>query len=241
MDIFADLNHFFPANPYYWSASGLNNMIADFGQAVMWRKNFLCPCTGISGSPDPHCKTCFGRGTAWEAEQGPFQCSFGQNYPVESGGRVNEKMGFLFQGAPWILVPTNASPMWEEISILDQVIQLNALTTYNVRLNVGTNETLPYTYNASVAPTGAVRVYDLTTNESKAVPYTLSGSTVTITGYPPETPYTVQYQADAAYVLYEEGGQGHIRPITPDALSIPKRFQTRRLDLWLRDAAPPQV
>jgi len=159
---------------------------------------------------------------------------------VEPGERVDSKLGSIVGGEPWVTVTSDAGIVWNEIAQNDLLIQTNSIVRFNSTLNSGPSGEifLPYQQGMYVAPTGAVTTWDQAT--SSVIPvtgYTVSGSSVTISsGYTPNTPYVVEFQAALMYVCFRpEGGMAQNRPFVQGSIAYPKRFRLEPLDLLIRD------
>ena len=64
--------------------------------------------------------------------------------------------------------------------------------------------------------------------------YVVSGSAVLLDGYPPGTPYTVEFNASPVWIAFRRaGGLSHSRPFG-DGVALPKRYRAMQLDIWAR-------
>lgn len=231
-----------PFTPYFMPNQGMDQLINATGVQLTWQKSHLCPCTfgsELPGSPDPQCQTCNGHGWYWDAPIGPFTgiITFIHLAPApdEPGAKMNEDFGTIYRSEPTLTIPFAASNIWAYASLNDVFVEINAIDRFEVELQVGGKQTLPYTQQVTVAPTGAVTTYD-TVNKivNQVVGYTVSGSTVTIPNtYPIGTPYIVEFTAAKAFVAWRTGGAlPHDRPF--QNVPLPKRYHLQQLDLWLR-------
>lgn len=133
--------------------------------------------------------------------------------------------------------PGAINPVWQNASLNDVFVEQDSNARFEVQLQVGGVQSVPYQWGAAIAPSGAVTVYDQTTHSVVAVSgYAVSGATVTLPGeYPEGTSYIVSYFAQRAYAAWREAGSlPHARPFGAGAL-LPRRFRLQNLDLWLRN------
>lgn len=211
-----------------------------------WMKSHTCPCTmadGISGSPDPACQTCVGRGIYWDT---PVQFTGFVTYmhtssaPDEPGVHRDTTEGLVQRAEPTLTIPFQGAggehAVWENASTFDAYVEYDAPTRFNTVLVSGGQTVLPY--QNSVQVTG-VSIYDRVTKTSVPIvasDYTVqNGSVILSPDYPPETAYTVEYFALPVYVAYRDaGGLVHARPFGGSQGTIPKRFRIMTLDLWTR-------
>ncbi len=237
-----------PMDPYVLPNAPFDQLINAYGLQMTWQKSHACPCSSgggtqsrllMTGAPDPQCQTCGGRGVYWDAPQGPFTVmltfmhrAFSKDEP---GAAMDNKYGLVQEGEPTLTIPSSVTAPYQQASLYDAWVNINAETYYETNLTVGGNETVPYQQSLSIAASGAVKVYDPATHQVVAVSgYTVSGGTVTLPGqYPPGTGYVVGFTAAPVYVAFKSSGAyPHIRPF--QQIPLPRRFSLRALDLWLR-------
>lgn len=243
-----------PMDPYVMPGAPFDAMINQYGVRLLWMKAHDCPCVyggSMPGTPEIGCTTCHGRGVYWDAPVGPFQglITYSQMVGARSiddpGATMDETYGVVQRADPVLtLVATPASPngvIWAAASMYDAYVELDAITRFSTTLTVGGSAALPYQQSATVAASGAVTIYDTATKSVVVIPasgYTFSGGEVTLTGYPPDTAYTVEYTAAPVYVAWKKAGSfPHVRPLGAGVPNLPKRFQLQLLDLWTRARA----
>lgn len=237
------------------SAPLFEAVIAKNGMRLAWQKSHDCPCVYATpvagnlttpGSPQPNCRTCFGTGVYWDSPSDPFTglVTFMHMSPSpdEPGSEMTEKWGVLIKSEPTVTVPHadangNVIPAWEQSSTWDQFIEIDATARYNAFLSVGQNETVPFIQNLSIAATGAVTYYDQTTAQVLSTDnYVVSGATVTVSGLPIGTAYTVEFYASPVYIAFRSaGGLPHVRPFGGPNTYLPRRFRAQTLDIWTRN------
>jgi hypothetical protein len=105
-----------------------NRHIANIGQQVTWRRAYSCSCKDPStGSPDPRCPFCSGKGQQW-IDAVPTVCGVaGQKTQGKWAG-----MGRWTDGDVVVTVPGD-SAMWD-IGQFDRVVLLNALERFSLPL-----------------------------------------------------------------------------------------------------------
>jgi len=239
-------------SPYVLPYQRFDDLITKYGIRVAWGKGHSCPCVyggQQPGSPDPACLTCRGRGTYWDALSTPFigLITFIHTSPTpdEPGTIMDEAQGLITNGEPALTIPFAAggdTGVWGQASIYDLFVEVDAINRMNVSLIKGQQETLPYPQGVTVAPSGAVTIYDPTTTQVvTGVAYTVSGTTVTLaSSYAPGTPYIVDYICAPTYVAYRQAGiPAHIRPF--GQLKEPRRFRLQQLDLWTRSRSTSDI
>ena len=219
------------------------NLIAQEGVRLLWQQGHLCPCTfggPQPGSPDPQCNTCDGRGYYWDAPFGPFVGLVTFMHispsPDEPGAVMDEKVGIVQRSEPALTIPYTAGLPWTNATLNDIFVEIDAIDRFDAELTVGSDQAVPYQNGLSIAPSGAVTVYDTTTHAIVPVSgYTVSGATVLLpSGYASGTSYVVEFFAAKTFVAWRNAGSiGHDRPF--GQLNEPKRFRLQTLDLWLRE------
>lgn len=211
-----------------------------------WMKSHTCPCTlanGVSGSPDPACMSCFGRGVYWD---GPLPFTGFVTYmhtssaPDEPGVERDTTEGLVQRAEPTLTIPfqgqNEENTVWQNASTFDAYLEYDAPTRFNTVLVSGGQTVLPYQNGLNVTQ---VAIYNRETRQSIPVSpddYTVSnGSVILSSNYPSETAYTVEYFAQPVYVAFRTaGGLVHARPFGGNQGHIPKRFRIVALDLWMR-------
>jgi hypothetical protein len=236
-------------------------LISEVGQRVGWMRSHACPCVysttsqnnrlAIEGSAQAACQTCGGVGFYWDAPGPPFRAyvSFMQMAatPNEPGVTMNDTLGMVQMADPSITIPFMNSNLasndpaqptdaWTNATTDDIFIAVDMVSRYTAMLQVGGQVNLPFQQNLSVAPTGAVTIWNPVTSRVEAVSgYAVAGPAVTISGYPPGTSYMVEFQAAAIYVAFKRaGGLPHVRPFGGGTDKLPRRFRLQTLDPWMR-------
>lgn len=234
-------------SPWVMPPERFNNLIQQYGIRLYWMKGHACACTyagDTPGSPQPGCKTCYGRGLWWDSPVGPFQSliTFIHTSPTpdEPGSKMDEDQGLYVNGEPTVSIPYNSNDpltltVWQQAKVYDQFVEVDAINEYTVRLIKGQQESVPYQQNLSISASGAVTVWD-TVNQIvvTGVSYTVSGTTVTLaSSYAQGTNFTLDLSASPAYVAYRQAGMpAHVRPF--DQLYLPRRFRLQYLDFFTR-------
>jgi hypothetical protein len=241
-------------------------LLATQGVRMTWLKSHSCPCvyggstpTGylIAGAPDPACTRCHGYGTYWDAPVGPFTGLItyfaSAPSPIEPGIRSDDAFGPYIDAQPVVTVPfaspfnaagspaeAQAAVVWQNASILDMFVEVDATARYNAFLEQGGNQVLPFQQNLSVAAAGAVTVYDGTNRAvDVVVGYTVTGTTVSLPAgmYPDGTHYVVEFIAAPVYVAHKAAGAlPHVRPLGAGTVNLPRRFHIQTLDMWTRQS-----
>lgn len=225
------------------AVSQFNNLILAYGVRLLWQQGHLCPCTfggPQPGSPDNQCVTCSGRGYYWDVPVGPFIGLITFMHispsPDEPGATMDEKVGIMQRSEPALTIPSTQVVPWTNATLNDIFVEIDAIDRFDAELTVGSIQAVPYQNQLSIAPSGAVTIYDTTTHTVVPVSgYVVSGATVTLpSGYAPGTSYVVEFYAAKTYVAWRNAGSiGHDRPFAQ--LAEPKRFRLQTLDLWLRE------
>jgi hypothetical protein len=232
--------------PYMLPPAAFENLISAYGIRIAWARAHSCACTfggPIPGSPDPLCQTCGGRGVYWDQPLGPFQGLITLVHrgptPDEPGSIMDENQGLIVNGEPTLTIPYNGAyagqnTIWAEAGINDLFIEIDAISRFNAQLQVGVRTAVPYQSSLSIAPTGAVTVYDANNHVVvTGVSYTVSGVNVIVSGYPNGTNYICDFNAAPTFVGYRVAGMpAHVRPF--GQLTLPRRFRLQTLDLWTR-------
>lgn len=232
-------------SPYIMPEDPFNVLLAQYGVQLQWLKGHQCPCVygnyNSPGSPDPQCNSCGGRGVYWDAPTEPF---FGllthigrTNFSADAGSQMDKTNGGIWTSDPVITIPPSQGQVWQEASVFDAFIEPLAPQRFNSTLVVGDNEALPYQQSLSIAPSGAVRVYNAETKQIITdVAYTVSSGVVSLgDAYQPGTAYTVEYEAAPVFVVFNKsGGEPHFRPFGQGGHNLPLRLHCQLLDIWTR-------
>lgn len=231
------LNHAFPVEI-------MNRTVAQYGVRLKWLSSSQCPCMyggAVPGSPDHTCQSCFGRGIIWSPETPIFTGLITyEKYGSRGPGYENDpQVGALISADPnlTIVATKDAFTVWENASLYDAYVEVDATMRFYASLSVGGITVVPYQHSLSIPATGAVTIWNTQTKSQEYVTnYTVNGPSVTISGYPEGTSYTVQFTASPVYVAYNKaGGMPHVRPFGNGVVNYPKRFKIKLLDLWLRE------
>lgn len=234
---------YFPSLPaQLMPERALDGVINNYGVSLGWMKNHVCACTygySIPGSPNPHCNTCFGRGYYWDewTDTFPALITFmhSSTAPDEPGAILDPQFGVMQRGEPTLTIPFSATEVYNNASLFDAYVEVDAVTRFNSVLVTGDNTILPYQQKLTVEN---VYQYDPTTQTTSVLAsgsYVVSGAQVTIPNSPDGTAYTVEYTAAPVYIAWRHvGGLPHNRPFALGAGQIPKRFRIVALDAWTR-------
>ncbi len=231
-----------PIDPYTLPAGPFDNLITQYGVRIQWMQSHQCACMwggDVPGSPNPQCKTCYGRGVWWNPPSSVFMGLLTQMHrtpsPDEAGVSVDSVIGWSQNAQPILSIPATAGEVWQQASDYDAFIELDALTRYRSELTVGGIQSVPYQQNLSIAPSGAVTIWNTQTQAVQFVNYAVDGPNVILSGYPAGTSYVVEYTAAPVYVAFRKaGGMPHIRPFGGGVVSLPRRFHLTMLDVWSR-------
>ena len=241
-----------PISPFVLPEAPFDSVIKAYGIRLAWMQAHSCPCTfsgPIMGSPNPACKTCQARGVYWDEPSSVFSGLITWTHisrtPDEPGFFTHEKVGITQHGEPTLTIPYTADStgtIWNNAAIYDAYVEVDSISRYNATLSVSGITAVPYQQSVSIAPTGAVTVYNTTTNTVQSVTgYTVSGANVIMpSGYAPNTAYTVEFTAQPVYVAYKKaGGSPHVRPFGQGTIgstvnNLPRRFVLSTLDQWTR-------
>ena len=252
---------------YAMQPERFNALIARMGLRISWMKSHSCPCVFGGGGPNgalpfpgsaaSGCKRCLGLGTYWDTPTIPFIAwlKFVEMSPTpdEPGTRVDESFGTAQLSEPSLMLPYSnpyipqgdpqqPTPAWVGATTDDIFVAIDSLSRYTAKLQVGGIEYLPYQQNLQIAPTGAVTVWNPTTQDVETVAsYAVNGTSVAISGYPEGTAYMVEFLAAPMYVVFRPaGGLPHVRPFGGGTVAEPRRFKLQTLDYWTRQRAPGQ-
>lgn len=220
-----------------------NAMLRNNGLRLQWLPSHACPCTystAIPGSADPSCNTCHGRGRYWDPPQasgnfiGLITFMHTSEAADEPGVTNDPTYGQVMHAEPTITVPSDVHPVWDLASEYDAYVEVDAINRFGAVLTVGASPVLPYQQNLQIL---SVTTYDSDAKVIVPVPaggYVVSGSAVLLDGYPPGTPYTVEFNASPVWIAFRRaGGLSHSRPFG-DGVALPKRYRAMQLDIWAR-------
>lgn len=245
---------FFPPFQSALSLSAIDSLINWASINILWMKSHSCPCVGDTGSSNPRCNVCYGRGFYWDPPAGPYGVLItlitwiGRN--VDMGNVAHQDYGTIFQGHPIITIPVNIQPLWTQANTKDVIVEVDTIMRFQASCMVGERDILPQwhiidTAAITIAPSGAVVVEDPTIVQPvSGVPYTFDPTTGAVRllptlqypdGWPQGTAYTVEYYSPLAFVIDEPfGGLAHVRPFG-QGIDYPRRWKMSLLDVWLRD------
>lgn len=115
-----------------FSREAFNRHLANMGQKVLWRASYSCPCTNpTSGSPDPRCPLCVGRGRIWET---PVNTVVG--VASQKTQMAWARLGMYETGDMVLVVPEN-SPLWDGVGQFDRVTALDGKERFSSVLTRG--------------------------------------------------------------------------------------------------------
>lgn len=234
---------FLPAlDPYVLPPAMFEAMIEKFGIRLLWLKGHLCPCVyggPTPGTPDFQCITCRGRGYYWDNPIGPFQglITFIHTSPTpdEPGAIMDTSQGLIVNGEPALTIPHTSLEIWQEAALFDMFVEIDAINRFNADLQVGGINVVPYQQSLSIAPSGAVTIYDTSAHAVvSGVSYTVSGAAVTLDpSYGTGTNFVIEFKAAPAYIAYRvAGAPAHVRPFAQS--TQPRRYRLQTLDLFTR-------
>lgn len=108
-----------------------NDFLYGIGQDCTWAPSYVCPCmTSTSGSANPGCPRCHGRGRIWDAAQ-PTTVGFAsQKSQLEWA-----KLGLWISGDAVVVIPED-SAMYD-MSQYDHVVMLNSTDNFSKVLTHG--------------------------------------------------------------------------------------------------------
>lgn len=239
----------FAATPWYPSFSQqlmpeyfFDGNIANNGIRLQWMKSHTCPCTAnedTPGSADPDCNSCNGRGQYWDPPSLIFTglMTFMRSTEAadEPGATRDPTWGTIYHAEPTITIPYNQQPVWAEASEFDAFVAVDATMRFSHSLSVSGNTILPYQQVFSVESVTAWDPVKKVIQPLQPSQYAVSGASVTLIGFQAGTPYTVDYKAVPAYVVWRRsGGLPHRRPFGAGTGMLPVRFRGMLLDLWTR-------
>jgi hypothetical protein len=251
---------YIPAFDTLLPAGDFNSLISRVGVRVAWMRSRTCPCIysaagqngalPFAGTADPACQKCFGVGTYWDDPLTPMVMLMSfitvESTSYEPGLHADSNWGGIVTAAPMLSVPSwnpylsltdPAQPriVWDNASVGDFFVSVDKLSRYTAVLQVGGNTLLPYQQNLQIEPVGAVAVYDPVSHAVSYPAYTVVGASVTLTGFPLDTTYIVEFQAAPIYAAYSKsGGLAHVRDFGQGTENLPRRFRLQTLDLWSR-------
>jgi hypothetical protein len=235
-----------PIDPYVLPTAPFDQLITAYGITLLWSKSHTCPCLfggPVEGSPDPACETCFGRGFYWDLPAAPFigliTWAHFAPAPDEPGALMDTHRGLIQHATPTLTIPSIAGDVYGEANLYDAFTEVNALERFNAQLEYPYRMSVPYQQSVTIAPSGAVTMYDPV--NKIVVPvlgYTVSGVSITVSGgIVSGTSLIVDFTAAPTYVAFRRvGGMTHMRPF--GNLDEPRRFMLQTLDLWTRARFP---
>ena len=247
-----------------------DQLIGNMGQRFSYLKGATCPCVfgaagpqGIlqtPGSPVKGCQTCFGVGTYWQNPSPIFRALMSFKHtsasPDEPGSKMAEDFGQFYWSNPSITIakynpylppadPAQPTAIWQSASDHDMFVPVDMTSRYVAVLQNGGQIFLPYQQALSIAPTGAVTIWNPNTLSLVYVSgYVVSGASVTLpSGYAPGQNFMVSFTSVPLYVVFRRaGGFAHVRPFGGGDLAEPRQFRLQTLDWWTRQRlAQPQV
>jgi hypothetical protein len=208
----------------FLNPNAFNVHLAHMGQDFLWRKATACPClSATSGSPDPRCPNCGGKGQIWAA---PVNCVAGvANQATQQNWA---KFGLYQSGDMVVSIPEN-SAMYD-MSRFDRVVMLDATEGFSIALRHGAPA------ERILGPVQAVtRVFWYDTDGVTIVEGGLptlapNGAPTWSTGEPPAgRAYSVSGTSFVEYFCFEKypsnRGEHH-------GLRLPKRNVLRKFDLF---------
>lgn len=220
--------------------------IQKLGQRFGWMKAHTCPCVTSSGSPDPRCRTCSGRGVYWDSPLefiGYFTYMHTSSAPDEPGGDTDAMGGEVEEGAPTLTVPKsgqlNEATVWMNASEFDAYVEYDAPTRFNFTATVDTGPII-LPYQTGVEITG-VASYDPKARVVVPIPaagYDYGDTGLLVPGAARGVTVVVEYFALPIFVAFRHAGSiPHRRPFGQNSSGIPVRFHLTMLDQWLRSRA----
>lgn len=273
-------------NPYMLPPDDFNAFLSQIGQRVAWMRSHSCPCVwtqsgalngrlSTAGSPQKGCRTCLGLGIYWDSPGLPFAAGMSFRHlspsPDEPGVMTEERLGLAQLSEPALTIPyvnpfldpgdpRQPTGVWCSGSVNDIFCAVDMLARYNAVLQLGAQENLPLQQNLTVAPSGAVFLWDPASASVYASDdYVVSGATVTLGNqplrdsagnivydsagnpivgsnpFPLGTSYMVEFQASALFVAFRRaGGLPHVRPFGGGQVNLPRAFRVQALDFWTR-------
>lgn len=108
-----------------------NDFLYGIGQDCTWAPSYVCPCmTSTSGSANPGCPRCHGRGRIWDAPQ-PTTVGFAsQKSQLEWA-----KLGLWVSGDAVVVIPEDS--VMYDMSQYDHVVMLNSTDNFSKVLTRG--------------------------------------------------------------------------------------------------------
>lgn len=118
--------------------SAFNSFLAGIGQSFDWRSAYACPCINPhSGSPDPGCPHCFGKGRFWSE---PVMGTAG--IVGRSQLKKFAQFGEWDDGDTLISIPSD-SPLYS-IGQFDRLQAINRSEPFSLNLIRGVNDSLRF-------------------------------------------------------------------------------------------------
>lgn len=119
-----------------------NHFLAQIGQDLAWLPSSACPCVhSYSGSPDPSCLHCDGKGRLWSD---PVPCSAG--IVSRDIMRQAAPMAILDAGDVMLVIPSD-QPLYA-IGEYDRVVMVDRTEPFSLNLIAGVNARLRFTPTA---------------------------------------------------------------------------------------------
>ncbi|MDE3023134.1 MAG: hypothetical protein KGI54_15010, partial [Pseudomonadota bacterium] len=221
----------------------LDGQIQALGVRLGWMKGHNCPCSygyDMTGTPDPTCNTCHGRGYFWDAPCGTFTglLTFMHGLgatPDEPGQVADSKYGIVRKGEPTLTVPYAEQDIWQNMTEFDAVVEIDANSRFRTTFIQGETSIIPYQQGLSI---DSVYIFNRTTQTTflaTSGQYTVSGASVLLNGFDDGTAYSVEFQASPVYIVFRHaGGLPHARPFAAGQSQISRRFRVESMDMWLR-------
>lgn len=210
----------------YLEPSAFNAFLSHIGQQVSWRPASACPClNSYSGSPDPACPQCAGKGRIWGV------ASVG--HVGVSGAKVQREwasFGLWEQGDIVLTLPSDSVAY--AMNQYDRVLMLNTTVPFSQVLQAG-ETTLPH----SMATVDRVFWLDPVTKAivEGHIPTSVSAAGVMTFATGEAPPVDVQFSVSGRrhpeYFCYGEFAQDRAHHMGRD---LPRRVVIRRFDLYGR-------
>lgn len=114
-----------------FNQQAFNRHLENMGQQIKWQAAFACSCYNThSGSADPKCKLCGGKGRIWDPAKATVCGVCKQETQAEWADN-----GLWEQGDLVVSIPEN-SPMWDS-GQFDRVVMLNAQDKFSLPMERG--------------------------------------------------------------------------------------------------------
>lgn len=120
------------------SPAAFNQFLEKIGQSFDWRSAYACPCINPhSGSPDPSCPHCLGKGRFWSEPIAGTAGIVGQ-----SQLKKFSQFGVWDDGDTLLSIPSD-SPLYD-IAQYDRVQAINRSEPFSINLIRGVNDSLRF-------------------------------------------------------------------------------------------------